>query len=205
MPLPEYCKPLGASISQQDNVFHRRKSMGLHACLRSGSFWRAGNVENIRGLPSIKQKPRKAFAALRGFWGLLMVEAAGIEPASEKDPRATSTGLDWLCVSPRVGPPIRTRSASFLQDLTVAPASAGKRQPDEFAPHRRIRRQSDRRGHRGGQVPCCLGSAGVSVIVVGNYIVAAFYEASGASACHYGFCNPVETSAPPFFVCRLTV
>ena len=29
--------------------------------------------------------------------------------------------------------------------------------------------------------------------------VAAFYEASGASACHSGFHFPVETSAPPFW------
>ena len=42
-----------------------------------------------------------------------------------------------------------------------------------------------------------LGSASVFVIVVGNYFVAAFYEASGASACRIGFHIPVETSAPP--------
>ena len=42
-----------------------------------------------------------------------------------------------------------------------------------------------------------LGGASVFVIVVGNYCVAAFYEASGASACRIGFHIPVETSAPP--------
>ena len=48
------------------------------------------------------------------------------------------------------------------------------------------------------KVPALLGSASVGVIVVvGNYLVAAFYEASGASTCHSGFHIPVETSAPP--------
>ena len=42
-----------------------------------------------------------------------------------------------------------------------------------------------------------LGSVSVVVIVVGNYFCAAFYEASGASACHFGFNIPVETNAPP--------
>lgn len=46
-----------------------------------------------------------------------------------------------------------------------------------------------------------LGSASVFVIVVGNYFVAAFYEASGASACRIGFHIPVETSAPPKSAC----
>ncbi len=45
--------------------------------------------------------------------------------------------------------------------------------------------------------PAALGGAGVFVIVVGNYFCAAFYEASGASACRIGFHIPVETSAPP--------
>lgn len=42
-----------------------------------------------------------------------------------------------------------------------------------------------------------LGSVGVVVIVVGNYIVAAFNEASGASACRSGFSINVETNASP--------
>ena len=51
------------------------------------------------------------------------------------------------------------------------------------------------------RVPHCLRSVGVFVIVVGNYFVAAFYEASGASACRIGFHIPVETSAPPKSAC----
>lgn len=47
------------------------------------------------------------------------------------------------------------------------------------------------------RLPHCLGSVGVVVIVVGNYCFAAFYEASGASACNSGFHIHVETSAPP--------
>ncbi len=157
-----------------------------------GALYLRGLAQNKRVLLSIsgKQNPMEHTD---------VVEAAGIEPASEKDPRATSTGLDWLCVLPRVDPPIRTRGASFLRDLAFAPASADKRQPDKFAPHRSIGRQPDRRGHRSDQGPRYLRSVGKSVIVVRNYSVAAFYEASGASTCHYGFCNPVETSAPPFF------
>jgi len=42
-----------------------------------------------------------------------------------------------------------------------------------------------------------LGSVSVVVIVVGNYFCAAFYEASGASTCNFGFHIPVETNAPP--------
>ena len=47
------------------------------------------------------------------------------------------------------------------------------------------------------RVPRRLRSVGVFVIVVGNYFVAAFYEASGASTCNFGFHIPVETNAPP--------
>lgn len=47
------------------------------------------------------------------------------------------------------------------------------------------------------KLPHCLGSVGIVVIVVGNYYFAAFYEASGASACNSGFHIHVETSAPP--------
>ena len=43
-----------------------------------------------------------------------------------------------------------------------------------------------------------LGSVGVFVIVVGNYCCAAFYEASGASTCNFGFHIHVETNASPF-------
>ncbi len=42
-----------------------------------------------------------------------------------------------------------------------------------------------------------LSSVGVVVIVLGNYFDAAFYEASGASTCNFGFIIPVETNAPP--------
>ncbi len=45
-----------------------------------------------------------------------------------------------------------------------------------------------------------LGSKGVIVIVVGNYLCAAFYEASGASTCHNGFNIHVETNASPIKV-----
>ena len=49
-----------------------------------------------------------------------------------------------------------------------------------------------------GHNPYCLRSVGVFVIVLGNYIFAAFYEASGASTCNFGFTIHVETNAPPF-------
>jgi len=79
-----------------------------------------------------------------------------------------------------------------------APAGAGFRQPDEVSPRRFIRRPPARRDRQAVRVPCCLSSAGVFVIVVGNYLCAAFYEASGASTCRFGFNIPVETSAPPW-------
>ena len=70
-------------------------------------------------------------------------------------------------------------------------------QPDSIAPHRFIGRPPVRRDRRSDQVPRRLSGVGVFVIVVGNYFVAAFYEASGASTCNSGFHVPVETSAPP--------
>ena len=45
--------------------------------------------------------------------------------------------------------------------------------------------------------PICLRSVSVFVIVVGNYIFAAFNEASGASACRSGFYINVEANASP--------
>ncbi len=51
---------------------------------------------------------------------------------------------------------------------------------------------------RGPLRHAALGSVGVGVIVlVGNYIVAAFNEACGTSTCDSGFHFHVETSASP--------
>ena len=47
------------------------------------------------------------------------------------------------------------------------------------------------------RVPHCLRSVGVFVIVVGNYFVAAFYEASGASTCNHGFQHPRRNQCAP--------
>ena len=52
-----------------------------------------------------------------------------------------------------------------------------------------------------GALPYCLRSAGVFVIVLGNYCFAAFYEASGASTCNPDFTIHVETNASP--ICLL--
>lgn len=46
-------------------------------------------------------------------------------------------------------------------------------------------------------MPRCLRSVGVFVIVVGNYFVAAFYEASGASTCNHGFQHPRRNQCAP--------
>ena len=45
-----------------------------------------------------------------------------------------------------------------------------------------------------------LGSASVFVIVVGNYFVAAFYEASGASTCNHGFQHPRRNQCAPDWI-----
>ena len=47
------------------------------------------------------------------------------------------------------------------------------------------------------RVPGCLRSVGVVVIVVGNYFVAAFNEASGASTCNPGFQHPRRNQCAP--------
>ncbi len=47
------------------------------------------------------------------------------------------------------------------------------------------------------RVPRRLRSVGVFVIVVGNYFVAAFYEASGASTCNHGFQHPRRNQCAP--------
>ena len=54
------------------------------------------------------------------------------------------------------------------------------------------------------RVPCCLGSAGVVVIVVGNYFDAAFNEASGASTCNHGFQHPRRNHCAPIGRADLT-
>lgn len=60
-----------------------------------------------------------------------------------------------------------------------------------------IRRPPRQRDRLAVRTYARLRGVGVFVIVVGNYLCAAFYEASGASACHSGFHILVETSAPP--------
>ena len=119
-----------------------------------------------------------------------MVEAAGIEPASENVPHEASTGLGRVQSSSQVSPPTRQPSTSSPVFLAPFAASAVRCQPDEVTSHRSIRREPVRRGRQ-------LSSQSV-VVIVGNYFCAAFYEASGASACNSGFYVPVETSAPPW-------
>ena len=80
------------------------------------------------------------------------MEAAGIEPASEKDPLATSTGLDRYLFLHHADPPIRMHNASFLQNLTSVPVSTNCRQPDTLTSHQLIRHRPDQRDHRSDQV-----------------------------------------------------
>ena len=81
--------------------------------------------------------------------------------------------------------------------LVRAPAGANANQPENSAPRRSIRRQPLRRdGAFAANLPR-LCSVGVFVIVVGNYFVAAFYEASGASTCCHGFQHPRRNQCAP--------
>ena len=107
-----------------------------------------------------------------------MVEAGGIEPPSEKDSREASTGLGWV---------------SYLAS-GLAP-NQGVRRPV----HRKVSRVARQTQRHASPIVLHLASlSGVSRFGVPlNYYGAAFNEASGASAFHFGFNIPVETNAPP--------
>ena len=138
------------------------------------------------------------------FWTVL--NQGGWEPGggggSRTPVREQSAQSVYRCspgtFSPRTTPPDGRPAVSPPYDLAHAPAGAGVGQPDAMTPCRAIRRPPVRRDLI-REVRCLhrLGGVGVGVIVVGNYWCAAFYEASGASTCNFGFLIPVETSAPP--------
>ena len=125
------------------------------------------------------------------------MEAGGIEPPSEKGPRKASTGLDQVRFSSRTWPLTGLPLTSFPYCLTRLPENIKPRQPNGVASPRRIRLRPVQRDRQAVRLPCCLSSAGVFVIVVGNYFCAAFYEASGASTCNFGFQHPRRNQCAP--------
>ena len=129
----------------------------------------------------------------------LLVEAGRVELPSEKGPRKASTGL--VCVQ---GFRLGTCPQTGIRRLSRRDSSRTPRKeqtyasPMSLAPRRRIgRRPLQRDGLCAVRMPDCLRSVGVFVIVVGNYFVAAFYEASGASTCNHGFQHPRRNQCAP--------
>lgn len=122
---------------------------------------------------------------------LIMVEAGRIELPSEKDSLEASTGLGQVLISPEIRPCPGLLSGYTVFSSRLPTNGSSENQSDKFYI----------RGTYRTSVPrmrlSYLGSQSVIVVVVGNYINAAFNEASGASACNSGFNIPVETFAPP--------
>lgn len=127
------------------------------------------------------------------------MEAGRVELPSEKGPRKASTGL--VCVqSFRLGicPQTGVRQLSRRDSSRAPRKEQTHASPISLALRRRIgRRPLQRDGLCAVRMPGCLRSVGVFVIVVGNYFVAAFYEASGASTCNHGFQHPRRNQCAP--------
>ena len=126
------------------------------------------------------------------------MEAGRVELPSEKGPRKASTGL--VCV--RVFASGLARRRASVSYPSVHSSRASRQEQTLASPmHWHLSDVSDV-GRFGVtvyavRVPCRLRSVGVFVIVVGNYFVAAFYEASGASTCNPGFQHPRRNQCAP--------
>ncbi len=160
-------------------------------------LWYGCEKESARAerVKALKEKSREG---VHGIFVNMVVEAGRVELPSEKGPRKASTGL--VCV--RIFASGVARRRASVSYPAVSSSRASRSEQTLASPMNwRLGDVSDV-GRFGVtvyavRVPGCLRSVGVVVIVVGNYFVAAFNEASGASTCNPGFQHPRRNQCAP--------